>query len=150
PSVPAGHRLARPRAAAVRVAMLPLKFGVPYTRTQIQAFVGGELTTYLPQRDHRILAGCFARDLNPKAPDIVFAGNKAKVAHKARLLARQPDNCFPVFVRDNKRAPYFFQGYFAYERLSDLAEDIRSAEALSGRYNQLSCVLHLKRCPDRE
>jgi len=71
----------------------------PYTRAQIQTLVGGELQTYLPQRNLRILAGCFSLEMNPNAPREIFAGDRPKVRKKAELLSMQPENVFPVFVK---------------------------------------------------
>ena len=60
---------------------------VPYLRRAIQQMVGGEIQTYLPQKDKIILAGCFAIDLmNPNASGEIFVGTAGKVATKAELL----------------------------------------------------------------
>ena len=117
----------------------------PYTRSDIQRAVGGELQTYLPQKQHRILAGCFSSELNPLAPNEIYAGKKPKVVAKAELLADQPENRFPVFVRRNN--DYFFEGYFAFQSLSNAPLDIQIAEKMSNRIDQLSYVIRLKALP---
>jgi hypothetical protein len=61
--------------------------------------VGGEIQTYLPQKNGIILAGCFTIDkMNPGAPERVQVGDLPKVTAKALLLSHQPDTAFPVFL----------------------------------------------------
>jgi hypothetical protein len=117
-----------------------------YKRAQIQAILGGELRSYLPQKNYVILAGCFAvNKMNPDAPFEIQAGNAPKVARKADLLASQPQTVFPVFLRKSKRSSdYFYVGEFACAGQSKLRRDIARAEAKSGRANELSCLLFLK------
>jgi hypothetical protein len=118
--------------------------GVPYTRTEIQAQLGGELQTYLPQRDHRILAGCFTSELNPAAPNEVYAGNAPKVAAKAELLSQQPENRFPVFLKERLSSQhYFFVGYYKFRSISNAPTVIAAAEKKSHRPGELSCVIYL-------
>jgi len=123
------------------------KPNVPYTRTDIQAMYGGELPTYLPQKNKIILAGCFTLiNMNPDAPTEVQAGNAPKVAAKAVLLSQQPNTKFPVFLK-NKRSDrhYFFEGYFKFKAISNKPSVIAAAEKKSGRHNELSYVIKLQR-----
>jgi hypothetical protein len=39
-----------------------------YTRDQIHEEVGGEKVSYLPQKEGRVVCGCFSPDSNPEAP----------------------------------------------------------------------------------
>jgi hypothetical protein len=119
---------------------------VPYTRTDIQAMVGGELQTYLPQKNKVILAGCFTKDaMNPRAPDVVQVGNVPKVVAKAVLLSQQPETVFPVFVKQcQSDKTYRFCGNYRFSSLSDDPDEIRAAERASGREGELAFVLRLK------
>jgi hypothetical protein len=118
--------------------------GVPYTRSDIKAQVGGELQTYLPQKDHCILAGCFSLELNPAAPEKVYAGNAAKVVAKAELLSRQPENSFPVFLKEKLSSKhYFFVGNYKCRDISNSPADIAAAEKESQRPGKLSYVIYL-------
>lgn len=117
---------------------------VPYTRAEIQARVGGELQTYLPQRDHRILAGCFSSQLNPSAPAMVYAGNAAKVTAKAELLAEQPENRFPVFLKEKSSSRhYFYVGHYKCRSISNSPAVIAAAARESSRQGELSYVIYL-------
>jgi len=122
------------------------KPNVLYTRTSIQEMVGGELQTYLPQKNKIILAGCFTQDaMNPGAPDVVQVGNLPKVVAKAVLLSQQPETVFPVFVKQRKsEKTYKFSGYYRFVSLSKNPEEIRAAELASGRADELAFILRLK------
>ncbi|HYA41558.1 MAG TPA: hypothetical protein VEF34_09660 [Syntrophobacteraceae bacterium] len=116
----------------------------PYTRKQIQTLVGGELPTYLPQKNQRILAGCFSVEMNPNAPREIFAGDRPKVRKKAELLARQPGNVFPVFIKEKQSdREYFFRAMFKCQKITNDGFAISKAEALSGRHRQLAYVIYL-------
>ncbi|MGA3209525.1 MAG: hypothetical protein ABSE05_17085 [Syntrophales bacterium] len=120
---------------------------VPYTRADIQHMVGGEMQTYLPQRDGIILAGCFTIDkMNPSAPAEVQAGNLPKVAAKAILLSQQPNTRFPVFLKQKRsNRYYYFKGYFKFGSISNSHAVIVDAEVRSGRHGELSYVIQLQR-----
>lgn len=135
------HSLVRPP----KESHMP-KPNVPYTRAEIQAMFGGELPTYLPQKNKVILAGCFTIDrMNPDAPTEVQAGNAPKVASKAVLLSQQPDTKFPVFLKQKRSDKhYFFKGYFKFKAISNASSAIRAAETKSGRHNGLSYVIALQ------
>lgn len=126
-----------------------MPFPIPntiYSRAQIQAMIGGELQTYLPQKAKIILAGCFAVEKkNPDAPNEIQAGNLPKVAAKADLLASQPATVFPVFLRKSEVSrDYYFVGNYKCIRQNKSAGVIAKAEARSGRHGELSCVLYLE------
>jgi hypothetical protein len=122
------------------------KKDTPYRRAQIQQLVGGEIRTYLPQKDKRILAGCFSVEMNPKAPIEIFAGNLPKVVAKAELLGTQPENAFPVFIRKkNSDRKYFFHGYYKCTGITNKRKILLEAESLSGRRGELSYVLYLRK-----
>ena len=48
--------------------------GEAYTRDRIHASLGGEKVTYLPQKEGKIVCGCFSTDFNPEAPLVILVG----------------------------------------------------------------------------
>ncbi|MBP2699583.1 hypothetical protein E5N05_16730 [Photobacterium sp. CAIM 1938] len=116
-----------------------------YTRTDIQKLVGGELQTYLPQKNKRILAGCFNQELNPDCPYEVQAGSKPQVKAKAELLLSQSDNVFPVFIKPTMKSKvYRYAGQFKCIGGSNEPEILKVAEEKSERYGCLTYVLSLQ------
>lgn len=116
-----------------------------YTRSEIQSYVGGELQTYLSQKNKRILAGCFNYELNPNCPNEVQAGNKPQVKAKAELLLSQKDNVFPVFTKPKQSSKHYqYIGLFRCTQGSNLPLIIKEAEGRSDRTGQLSYVLTLE------
>jgi hypothetical protein len=125
-----------------------LKINALYSRMEIKEIVGGELQTYLPQDNFKIMAGCFCEKLNPDIvkKGIVQAGNAPKVAAKAILLKGQPNNQFPVFTKVKLRDRlYEYRGEYCCERVSTNAGDIKRAEKRSGRKGGLSAVIFLRK-----
>ncbi len=117
-----------------------------YTRTEIQKMVGGEIETYLPQKNKIILAGCFNRELNPDCPNEIQAGMAPKVAKKAELLISQPQTIFPVFTKDLIRSRcYRYEGLFRCISGSNDSKAITVAEQKSGRVGGLSYVFRLEK-----
>lgn len=116
-----------------------------YARKEIQELVGGEIQTYLPQKNKRILAGCFNRELNPDCPSQVQAGNAGKVTTKAELLISQPDNVFPVFIKPNESSRlYEYIGQYSCLGGTNEQSVLDQAESKSGRYGELSYVFDLQ------
>ena len=98
---------------------MPFIPGELYTRDHIHDQLGGEKVSYLPQKDGRIICGCFSTDSNPKAPYVILVGGdedggEHPVERKARILEKQ-DEPIPVFL---KRASndWIFEGYFRVKR----------------------------------
>ena len=117
-----------------------------YTRTEIQKMVGGEIQTYLPQKNKIILAGCFNRELNPDCPNEIQAGMPPKVAKKAELLISQPQTIFPVFTKDLICSVYYrYEGRFRCISGSNDSKAIAIAEQKSGRVGGLSYVFRLEK-----
>jgi hypothetical protein len=117
-----------------------------YTRKEIQGLVGGEIQTYLPQKNHKILAGCFCQELNPDAPEQIQAGKGTRIYAKARLLSGQPETIFPVFIKNKEKGKYYkYVGDYQY-KLKSITEDnqkIKEAENKSERHEALSCLFDL-------
>jgi hypothetical protein len=116
-----------------------------YTRSEIQKIVGGELQTYLPQKDKRILAGCFNEELNPECPNEVQAGSSPRVKAKAELLLEQQDNVFPVFTKPTmKSKTYQYKGYYRCVSGTNDRSALALAEEKSSRHGQIPYVLKLQ------
>ncbi|MHB1642285.1 MAG: hypothetical protein ACYCS8_06450 [Acidithiobacillus sp.] len=115
-----------------------------YKRSDIQKILGGELQSYLPQKNGIILAACLSIESNPDAPYEVQVGNAPKVVKKAELLSNQPETRFPVFIK-NRRADkiYKFIEYYRFKSLSRNKRVIEKAEERSSRYGELAYILHL-------
>lgn len=116
-----------------------------YTRAEIQRLIGGELQTYLPQKNNRILAGCFNKELNPDCPNEIQVGVKQRVRQKALLLIEQPETIFPVFIKESKRSKFYrFEGMFYCSGSSYEKDLISAAEVRSGRLGEVTCILYLR------
>ena len=116
-----------------------------YKRADIQKILGGELQSYLPQKNGIILAACLSIESNPDAPHEVQVGNAPKVVRKAKLLSKQPETRFPVFTRRDQRSDsyYNFIGYYRFKSLSENKRAIEKAEKKSSRHGELACILYL-------
>ncbi len=127
---------------------MPFEIGEYYSREQIQKELGGEIQSYLPQSKGRIVAGCFGRKLNPKAPLEVQAGNLPKVTKKAETLAAQTNRCIPVFLKGTASQTYLaiwhYQGLYELSELVADATLIADAEQRSGRKGMLSYLLRFR------
>lgn len=107
--------------------------------------VGGEIQTYLPQNEGKILAGCFNLELNPDCPSQIQAGNAYTVRRKAELLIKQPENIFPVFIKKTKKdSVYEYIGQFRCISGTNKQSVLNDAEARSGRFGELSYVFSLE------
>lgn len=115
-----------------------------YTVKDIAAQLGGELQTYLPQRNGQIVAGRFNKQMNPEAPEKVYPENLPKVVEKADLLVQQ-GSAIPVFVKDRKSDRGFqYVGRYRATRFRRDSSSVQTAEKRSGR-TSLAGVLDLER-----
>lgn len=123
------------------------EIGKWYSSRDIHNEVGGELQTYLPEKDGQIVAGRFGLQMNPNAPGEVFVGNLPRVRDKAVMLSRQATP-IPVFIKDKKsdRGFKYVGRYRAVHLLND-DSSIASAERRSDR-EDLAFVLRLERVGD--
>lgn len=123
--------------------------GTLYSREKIrEALGGGELRTYLPQRDGQIIAGCFGRKRNPEAPREIQVGKGPQNIRKAELLAEQPEKHIPVFVKrtdlKNTDKLWEYYGLYAFRQLLNDRQTLAQAEEKSGRHGKLTYVLRLE------
>ena len=68
---------------------MPFREGEFYSRQAIQDVLGRDIVSFLPQRNHELVCGCFNTRLNPSAPREVLVGDKPRVVRAARLLVEQ-------------------------------------------------------------
>jgi hypothetical protein len=125
--------------------MIPT-LGTSYTRRQIHNMLGGELDTYLPQRDGRIVCGCFVPTYgaNPQAPREILVGDAPKVVEKARLLRRQSEP-LPVFLKRDTNV-WQYIGTYRLKGASEALSVLRRKEREAGR-EALVMVLYLEPVP---
>lgn len=119
----------------------PFIRGRTYTRTAIaRAVGGGNLQSYLPTVDGRVVCGCFRTDLNPHAPDVILPGSGLIIRGAAELLCSQSGS-IPVFLKDD-HARWRFVGRYEVERTSTEREDI---DANRGERMDVTRVIWLRR-----
>jgi hypothetical protein len=106
--------------------------GTIYSRHEIYDILGGgELETYLPQKNNRILCACLNPLLQPGAPSDILVGAAPRVEEKAAMLCQQ-GGAIPVFL---KRAPnrWEYVGKFRVGRWTKEANAIRIKAREAGR-----------------
>lgn len=120
--------------------------GNTYTRDEIHNQLGGEKETYLPQKNGKIVCGCFNPDLNPQAPCIILVGNGSRIIEKAQILSKQ-ESCIPVFVK-LESGKWEYKGNFICIRYStEQAEiDCVGAKKISNREDIITGVMYMRRC----
>jgi hypothetical protein len=118
--------------------------GQTYTRTDITNALGGSKMTYLPQRDGRIVCGCFVptQGKNPNAPEEVLVGTGPLVERKAEILCAQ-EGLIPVFL---KRATneWEYRGEYVVDRCCKGRTFLREKGEEAGR-SDLTMVIYLSR-----
>ena len=120
------------------------ELGAVYTRRQIHDLVGGDLESYLPRREGQVVCGCFDRDINPDAPDVVLAGFGPGREASARTFARQA-SFVPIFLKARINE-WEYVGDFRVRELSERSDVISRYAAESGR-DDIAMVLFLEEKP---
>ena len=106
---------------------MELQFGTLYTRREIHDIVGGgDLQSYLPHTEGRILCGCFDPELNRRAPYEVDVGNAPNVLRYAQLLAVEHGK-IPVFLKRETNS-WEYVGRFRATGYSDNPTDLAQDE----------------------
>lgn len=124
--------------AAVRSAQ-PVVGGV-YSWSEVQRNWFGE-QTYLAKRNGRIVCATLTREHNPRAPEVLLVGNKAKNMERGELFCAQ-GGPIPVFI---KEAPneWHYHGRFKVERFATDPGELRQFE--TDLEPTLSRVIFLRR-----
>jgi hypothetical protein len=115
-----------------------------YSRAEISAQLGGNVQSYLPTLDGRIVAGCFRRDANPGAPEVILPGLSQKIRQEAEMYETQGD-AVPVFLKSQSKANCwrYVGNYRVTRRSTDAADIARNSPA--NRVGDVSQVLFLER-----
>jgi hypothetical protein len=113
-----------------------------YTRAQIHDLLGGGIQDYLPHKDGKVVCGCFRKDTNPDAPDVILPGNGPDIQKWARVF-REQKYPVPVFIKKESNA-WEYVGDYEVEQWTDNASEIARYARSSGRADVTS-VLFLKR-----
>src|SRR5712691_3536178 len=72
--------------------------GAKYSRLDLHQILGGDLRSYLPHKDGKILFGAFTREENPHAPDVVLVGHGPGIEAAAEIFVHQSAPV-PVFIK---------------------------------------------------
>lgn len=74
-----------------------------YTRKKISDVLGGDMVSYLPNKDNRVTCCCLKSNLNisdGSAP-IILVGDAPKVIRAANILINQNENNIPIFIKES-------------------------------------------------
>lgn len=118
------------------------EYGRGYTRSQIHDLIGGGLQDYLPHTSGRVVCGCFRKDTNPKAPEVVLPGNGPRIMKWARVF-REQKQAVPIFIKKGVNS-WEYVGDYAVDRWTEDPSDIVEHAKAAGRADVTS-VLFLKR-----
>ena len=114
--------------------------GREYTRMQSHRMLGGGVQEYLPSVGGRIVCGCFRQDVNPLAPDVVFAGAGPRIRQTARWLCEQGGS-IPVFLKRGVNR-WQYVGDYSVRDWSEAPDVIAEQAQLSGR-EDITRVIYL-------
>jgi 5-methylcytosine-specific restriction protein A len=123
---------------------MPFIPGESYTRDHIHEILGGEKISYLPQKDGRIVCGCFSLESNPEAPYVILVGgdeggSEHPVERKAKILEGQ-EQPIPVFL---KRASndWLFEGYFRVKGATRDRKTLDEKQRKAGRHDVVVALI---------
>jgi Domain of unknown function (DUF6697) len=118
--------------------------GEHYDRQYIHDELGGELDHYLPQKENKIVCGCFRPEDNPRVPDEVLVGKGAIIMKKAQRFILQREY-IPVFIRRDANA-WEYMGDYRVQGCLDTATVIERKQREAGR-TDVTRILYLERMP---
>ena len=121
---------------------MALVLGDTYTREDIHNMLGGEMVTYLPQVDYRIVCGCFTEELNPGQPLEILVGDAPIVKEKAELIVSQ-GSAIPVFLKmDSDEWQYV--GQFKATKYDTDVVAVEEKAKMSKRTDPIAGVLYFE------
>jgi hypothetical protein len=98
-----------PMTESLRTA---LKVGHGYTRREIHDLLGGDMRSYLPHKDGRVVAVCAKEDHNPDVRrGILDSGHGPEVERWTEVLVNQ-GSAVPIFVQVAQSNTWEFIGYW--------------------------------------
>jgi hypothetical protein len=113
-----------------------------YTREQIHDLLGGGVQDYLPHKNGRVVCGCFKKDTNPDAPNVVLPGDGPKIQKWAKVF-REQNYPVPIFIKKDINK-WEYVGDYQVKGWTDKSSDIFHYAKTSGR-NDVTSVLFLER-----
>lgn len=119
---------------------MPFKVGMFYTREYIHQILGGSTIAFLPMVDGMVVAGCFRRDWNFRAPEIIFIGIGPIRESSAEQFVNQ-GNFVPVFIKRDVNEWEYIGKYKAVNINNDPTE-IRK---VTGRIEGIGGLLYLEK-----
>ena len=123
---------------------MPFVPGESYTRDRIHEVLGGEKVSYLPQRDGKIVCGCFSPDSNPEAPYVILVGGddddqKRTVERKANILVVQEEPV-PVFLKRTSN-DWLYKGIFRLKRVNRNRLFLEEKQRRAGRIDVVMALI---------
>jgi hypothetical protein len=113
-----------------------------YTRQQIHDALGGGVQDYLPHDYGRVVCGCFRKDTNPDAPNIILPGNGRDIQKWAEVF-REQNYPIPIFIKKQVNAWEYVGDYQVEGWTSDSSEIAKHAK--KSKRPDITSVLFLKR-----
>lgn len=116
--------------------------GQHYTRHEIRSRLGGDLVSYLPSTQGRIVCGCLRLDTNPDAPNVILPGTGPAIEGKAITLCRQAGQ-IPVFIKRGTNT-WEYVGHYRVRNCSADPHVIAQYARRAGR-SDVTSVIFLER-----
>lgn len=98
-----------------------------FTRDRISAILGGSTVWFLPTVGGKVVCGCFNRDYNPEAPDIILPGTGPMIERTAEQFCLQ-DYPIPIFIKQAPKKWEYF-GHYQAARFSTAPAEIAAHHA---------------------
>jgi hypothetical protein len=118
------------------------EIGEDYTRSQIHELIGGSMQPCLVRSGENVIAVCFLRGKNPRAPGEIFVGRGPSKEAAAELFVRQPEAA-PTFEKITKNA-WRYLGLYRCLSYATEPRSISEANRASNR-TDVAGVLRLER-----
>jgi hypothetical protein len=104
----------------------PFRIGCFYSRNEISSVLGGGTVWYIPTVNKKVVAVCVRKDLNPRAPEIVYCGRGILIESTGKILASETAPV-RVFVKHEINA-WRYEGKFK----------VSSSHTSGARFQQLT------------
>lgn len=114
----------------------------PYTRPEIKKELGGAIKGFLPVNNGHVVYGCFRREYNPDAPDILLPGDLKQIIEPAEMFCRQSFPV-PIFIYETKGGGWFYQGDYQVSSWTENPREIAIHNERAG-HNFVSRVIFLR------
>ncbi len=115
-----------------------------YTREEIHEMLGGDMQSYLPHKDGKVVCGCFRLDTNPDAPNVVLVGDGDNIYAYSQVFCEQKHH-IPIFIKEDFNC-WRYVGDYRVRKWEEDELSIKMHSASSGRTHVLR-VLKLIKAP---